>query len=102
MRVFAHMVAHTTLIYLYNISKSLPPESIKPVILPDYQQDPLAAAMEIVNLTQVFNELSIFKVTLSVPVSSINLTVTDTSFNTLSNPFGCRVLCSGKVSDGVL
>jgi hypothetical protein len=102
MRVFAHMVAHTTLIYLYNISKSLPSESIKPVIMPDYQQDALAAAMEIVNLTRVLDELSIFKVTLSVPVSCISLTETDSSFHTLSNLFGYRVLCSAKVSDGIL
>jgi hypothetical protein len=96
------MVAHTTLIYLYNISKSLPSESIKPVIMPDYQQDALAAAMEIVNLTRVLDELSIFKVTLSVPVSCISLTETDSSFHTLSNLFGYRVLCSAKVSDGIL
>ncbi|GIK07671.1 hypothetical protein Aspvir_003337 [Aspergillus viridinutans] len=61
MRVFAHMVAHTTLIYLYNISKSLPSGGIEPVIMPDFEQEALAAAMEIVNLTRVLDELSIFK-----------------------------------------
>ncbi|KAF7172122.1 hypothetical protein CNMCM6106_006389 [Aspergillus hiratsukae] len=64
MRVFAHMVAHTTVLYLYNISKSLPSEGIKPVIMPELKQDALAAAMAIVDLTRVLAELSIFKVTL--------------------------------------
>jgi hypothetical protein len=101
MRVFADMVAHTTLLYLYNISKSLPSEGIEPVIMPDLERDALAAALEMVNLSRVLDELSIFKVTLSVGVSSIGLTETDSSSHTLPAPFGCRVLGSAKVSDGV-
>ncbi|KAJ5623790.1 hypothetical protein N7510_000099 [Penicillium lagena] len=59
------MMAHTALIYLCNVPNSLPWEINKQRIMPTYEEEALAAALEIANLTRSLDEFGIFKARLA-------------------------------------